>query len=112
MMTQNFPELSETQMEKLLLRALCQPGAGENIWRMALGPLNNYRWREPVHESLFASLRDLRARKPALLHELLPAALTRRGYPDVAWEEFLEPISLSNEDAGLIVQRLLAATTT
>jgi hypothetical protein len=104
-MDQHPAELSETQIEKLLLRALCQPGASDGVWRIAAGPLKTHHWREPVHEALYAVLRDLRARKPALLRELLPAAVTRRGFPDVAWEEFLEPVTLSDEEIRNLLQQ-------
>lgn len=111
-MDQNRADLSETQIEKLLLRALCQARVGDGVWTMVAAELKTYAWREPVHEAISRSLRDLRARKPSLLRELLPAALTRRGFPDVAWEEFLEPVNLTDEDARLLVQRLLAARDT
>jgi hypothetical protein len=100
-------ELSQIEIEKLLLRAMCQPGVRDSIWKIASGPLKTYHWREPVHEALFGALRDLRARKPALLRELLPAALTRRGFPDVAWENFFDTATLSDEEARLLLRRLL-----
>jgi hypothetical protein len=106
-MAQNFLELSQTQIEKLLLRGMCQPEGGESAWTVAADALRTYRWREPVHKALFAALGDLLARKPALMRELLPAALTRRGFPDVPWEDFFKPLNLSEEDARSLLQRLL-----
>jgi hypothetical protein len=108
-MARDPTELSIVQIEKRLLRAMCQPGAGANIGKMASGALRTYHWREPVHEVLFEAVSDLGARKPTLLRELLPAALARRGYPDVAYDEFFEPGTLTDEEARELVRRLLDA---
>ena len=106
-MAQHPSELSETQMEKLLLRAMCQAAAGDHVWAIAARTLGTYRWRDPLHEALFAVLREIRSRNPLDLREHLPAALTRRGFPDVDWDEFFQPVALSAEEAKILVERLI-----
>lgn len=106
-MARDPSDLSIVQIEKRLLAAMCQAAGGGSVWALAEGPLRNYRWREPSHGAVFAALGELPVRNPALLHELFPAALTRKGFPDVAWQDFFEPCALSDEDARESVRQLL-----
>ncbi len=40
------------------------------------------------------------------LREQLSGCATRRGFPDVAWEEFFQPVSVSREEAEELMQQL------
>jgi len=106
-MARDPTELSIVQIEKRLLAAMCQAEGGGSVWALAEGSLRNYRWREPSHGAVFAALGELPVRNPALLRELFPAALTRKGFPDLAWQDFFEPCTVSDEEARRLVQRLL-----
>jgi len=99
--------LSIVQIEKRLLGAMCQAAGGGSVWALAEGPLQNYRWREPSHAAVFAALGELPDRDPVLLRDLFPAVLTRKGFPDLAWQDFFEPCTVSDEEARRLVQRLL-----
>jgi len=99
--------LSIVQIEKRLLGAMCQAAGDGSVWAFVEGPLQNYHWREPSHAAVFAALGELPIRNPALLRDLFPAALTRKGFPDLAWQDFFEPCTLSDEEARRLVERLL-----
>lgn len=70
--------------------------------------LRNYRWRVQLHQVIFNALASIPSDGPALLRQLLPAKLTRLGFPDVEWEEFFAPVSLSRDETIALVRRLEA----
>lgn len=94
------------QSELRLLQALCQ-GTPQGSLRQAAGTmLAKYRWREPLHQIVFELLVSFPSDDIRLLRDELPSKLTRRGFPDVAWEDFFAPHSLSREDAERLVREL------
>jgi hypothetical protein len=103
-------ENPRTEMERQVLRFLCQ-GSGEGDLnhkvRMAL---RSYRWQDPLHQVIFQILCDLPAESPALIREQLPARLTRHGFPDVAWEAFFEPPGLAQKEVERLVRYLVDST--
>jgi hypothetical protein len=95
-----------TQAERQVLRALCQGTAQGSVRESARLLLKNYRWRDPVHGVLFETLANLAAPAPEALRSQLPALLTRRGFPDVAWEDFFSPHGMTKEEAEELMRRL------
>jgi hypothetical protein len=97
---------SREELERQVLRALCQGiGAGSARGR-ARCQLAAYRWSDPIHQVLFECLLELGTPEPARLEAELPARLTRRGFPDVNWEEFFQPVSLSGNEVERLVHEL------
>jgi len=72
---------SRIQLERRLLAALCtgtQGPARESL----RARLSNYAWTDAVHQALFEILTSIPSWNADALRELLPAGLTRRGFPD------------------------------
>src|SRR5438094_9250390 len=105
-MAQHPSELSETQMEKLLLRAMCQAAAGDHVWAIAARTLGTYRWRDPLHEALFAVLREIRSPNPLDLRAHLPADLTGIGVAQTAGDEVCRPVAFTVAAYNVVVERL------
>ena len=94
---------SVVEVERQVLQALCHgaPGSGK-----ALDALRSYRWREPLHQVLFEVLVDLPGAQPEVIGELLPARLTRRGFPDVD-PTWFQSRAFSGKEAERLINRLL-----
>ena len=70
--------------------------------------LRDYRWQWQLHQIIFNAIVAIPSDDPATLRQLLPAKLTRMGFPDVEWEEiFTEPL-LSTERAVEMVRQMTA----
>jgi hypothetical protein len=94
------------QAELLVLRAICQESPPGPVREAASRLLKSYRWQEPVHQVIFTCLLQLPAGNPELLRTELPACLTRKGFPDVDWEVFFEPLSHPLQDVEKVMLRL------
>ncbi len=98
---------TDPELEKLVLRVLCV-GTPQGPVKKALMPLlRNYRWGAQLHQAVFNALAVLPSDDPAILRQLLPARLTRLGFPDVEWEEFFAPHSLSREGSIALARRMV-----
>ncbi len=94
-------------LEKLVLRVLCL-GTPQGPVKEALMPLlRKYHWGAQLHQAIFNALAALPSDDPAILRQLLPAKLTRLGFPDVEWEEFFAPHSFSREDSLALARRMI-----
>ena len=99
---------TDIHLERLTLRVLCT-GTAQGPVKNALVPLlQDYRWQWQLHQVIFKALAAIPADDPATLRQLLPAKLTRMGFPDVEWDEFLAPASLSRDEAIAMVRQVLA----
>jgi hypothetical protein len=96
------------QLERSVLGLLCAGSADGPVKDVLVPLLRGYPWKNPLHHAIFNALAAVPVDDPATLRQLLPAKLTRMGFPDVEWEEFFSPQSLSREEAIALVQRLLA----
>lgn len=95
-------------LEKIVLRLLCA-GTPEGAVRDALIPMiRDYAWRSTLHHAIFDAVRAAPSSDPRILCQLLPAKLTRMGFPDVDWDEIFSQPSTSRDEAIAIVQKLLA----
>lgn len=97
-------------LERLVLRVLCLGTSQGSVKEAAVPLLRGYHWRVPLHEVIFNAVVAIPSDDPVVLRQLLPAKLTRMGFPDVEWEEFFAPHSLSLEEALLLVRRMIAET--
>ena len=99
----------EQQIELMILRALCLGTPQGSVKEIARSLLRDYRWHNPFHEAVWNALYSLPSENPEVLRQLLPAKLTRLGFPDVEWEEFLAPHSLSKNQAIALMRSMAAA---
>lgn len=108
---QDDPEELEgvIETERLILCALCQGTREGSVREVARETLRQYRWREPLHATLFETIMSMPTESTAALREQLPSRLTRRGFPDVAWEDFFEPHSLSKQEVERMISKLALA---
>lgn len=91
--------------ERRVLQALC---AGDRkVLESAVGLLAVYRWREAVHQIIFTCLSSFSASGHVSLRERLAACATRKGFPDVDWEEFFPPDPISGGESEERLQQLL-----
>ena len=96
------------QLEKLVLRLLCS-GTAQGSIKETLPPLlRGYHWKSTLHRAIFNAIAAIPSDDPETLRQLLPAKLTRMGFPDVEWDEILSPSSLTRDEAIALVQQLLA----
>ena len=96
------------QLETLALRLLCT-GTSEAGVRSALVPLlQGYEWKSTLHRAIFDAITTIPSGDPQVLRQLLPAKLTRMGFPDVDWEEIFSPPSHSKDEAIAMVRQMLA----
>lgn len=101
---------NDLDLEKLVLRVFCA-GTLDGAAREATLPLlRGYAWRSTLHKAVFDAILATPSRDPELLRQLLPAKLTRMGFPDVEWEEIFSPPSLSRDEAVARVRQMLAGT--
>ena len=97
---------SNIDAERRLLQALCQDSCEASARNLARSALADYRWCEPVHEIIFRFV--VKQTEPAviLLRDQLPALLTRKGFPDVEWEEFFRAASISETKLADLIRKL------
>lgn len=99
---------TDLNFEVLVLRLLCA-GTSQGAVRDNLVPLlSRYPWSSTLHRAIFRAIVSIPSDDPILLRQLLPAKLTRMGFPDVEWEELFVPVSMTSEEAIESVRKLLA----
>ena len=86
------------QAERSVLRALCLETPPGPLRETAKLILHGYAWQEPLHALVFEILLRHATAPPEALRSRLPALLTRRGFPDVAWEDFFGSPVPPNEE--------------
>ena len=94
--------------ERLVLQALCVEDL--NLLKTARNLLSGYRWREPVHQVIFACLKSFSAAGHTALHEQLAECTTRKGFPDVEWEDFFPPEPISTREAEKLIRQMRDST--
>lgn len=96
------------QLEKLVLRLLCV-GTAQGPVADALSPLlRDYEWESTLHRAIFNAIAAAPSDDPEILRQLLPAKLTRMGFPDVEWDEIFSPPSLTRVEAIALVRQMIA----
>ncbi|MGB6484006.1 MAG: hypothetical protein WBE86_11025 [Candidatus Acidiferrales bacterium] len=102
--------VSPIEAEKQLLRFLCANGedsaARQKFWQR----LSEYSWRDRDHEVLFETIGELLSSAPRQILAQLPAALTRRGFPDISCDFLFTPPQLSAAAALALAEELLRAS--
>lgn len=68
--------------------------------------LRHYTWQLPLHQVIFDVLAGIPSNDSTTICQLLPAKLVRRGFPEVEWEEFFAPLTLSRDEILALVRRM------
>ena len=95
--------------ELLVLRAICQGTPQKRVWAESIEILNDYRFRHPDHQVIFETLREINTDDPRIIHGLLPARLTNKGFPTIDLDELFVPHNLNAQMAVMVMHSLRAA---
>ncbi len=93
--------------ERRVLQALCRGTRGGSVRDVGKLLLQNYRWREASHQAIFDALISIPSEDPLVIRDQLPSRITRRGFPDVAWEEIFKAHGLSKDEAERLMRQLV-----
>lgn len=85
---------------------MCQGTVEGSVLEAGKLILKDYRWHEPLHQVIFDVLVAIPTDVPELIRGQLPARLTRKGFPDVEWEDLFKPHSLSKKEAERLMEQL------
>ncbi len=99
---------TDLELEKLAVRVLCLGTPQGPVKEIVIPLLRNYRWQSQLHQAVFKALAATPSDDPSILRDLLPAKLTRMGFPDVEWETFFAPHSLSRNESLALARRMVA----
>lgn len=102
------PMATNLHLEQFTLRLLCTGTPQGPVKNVLVPLLHDYRWQRQLHQIIFNAIVAIPSDDPATLRQLLPAKLTRMGFPDIEWEEIFTPASLSSEHAVDAVRRMLS----
>src|SRR5579863_10359057 len=108
-MSEPAREAQARKLERQVLRALCAgvpAGSSGSLPGRVRELVSGYRWHDPVHQTLFEILGSLPGASPQVIREQLPARLARKGFPDVAVDEFFRPLTLSNRQVEELIRQL------
>jgi hypothetical protein len=94
------------QQELRLLQFLCHPAPPVALRTRILRHLSGCRWQEPDHQVLFEALCEISTAVPRDLRALLPAQLTRKGFPALSFDVFFQPHGLSPDEAEQLARSL------
>jgi hypothetical protein len=100
---------TDLHAERLALRLLCVGTPQGPVKNVLVPLLRGYRWQRPLHQVIFNAIVSIPTDDPETLRQLLPAKLTRMGFPDVEWEEISLPTSLSTEEAVALARQMVGA---
>jgi hypothetical protein len=102
--------VSPMETEKQLLRFLCASGEDAGARRKLFRRLSEYPWRDRDHEILFGAIGELLSSAPGQILAHLPAALTRRGFPDISWEGLAASPQINEAEALALAEELPGAS--
>jgi hypothetical protein len=94
-------------VEKRALRLLCAGTSQGAVRDGLISLLRSYQWQSTLHQAIFKAVVSIPSDDPDLLRQLLPAKLTRMGFPDVEWEELFAPLSMSGEEAVALARQMI-----
>ncbi len=94
------------ELERELLRALCQEACGGALFAEASARLAGYRFTQPEHQLVFDALRSI-ARDPASrIRERLQVRLNNLGFPEIDLEFYCEQLAVSPRTTRQLIRRL------
>lgn len=95
------------EAERRILSLLCQGHARGPIQDGLDRELARYSWREHEHQVIFEALLEIPSSDPQAIREQLPACLTRKGFPDLDLETYLQPRDLGSSQSTRSIRALL-----
>jgi hypothetical protein len=88
------PDVSHTvELERCLLRLLCNGAPGDTSVADACRELSAYNWLDQDNRVVFEALARVRNADKVPLRAQLTEHATRMGFPDIDWQIYLEPAS-------------------
>ena len=97
---------ARVRVERQVLQAMCQGTVKGSVRELGMALLGNYRWREPAHQAIFSCLVELSAQNLEVVRSHLPERLTRKGFPDIEWNDLYAPHSLSHQKVERLMRQL------
>lgn len=97
---------SRLDAERRVLQVLCQGTPQGPVVDQARASLGGYRWSDPVHQVIFEIVLGLPPDATQAIRDLLPARLTRRGFPDFAIDDLFRPHGLTKAEAVRLIEFL------
>jgi hypothetical protein len=94
---------SRIELERAVLRLLCQSGGGPSLRNRAREILSGYQWSDDAHQATFEILVSFPTAGQEVLREQLPARLTRRGFPDFDFAGLFNAQAPSSADAEVLM---------
>jgi hypothetical protein len=101
------PRISE--IERRILRALCQCADADTAREQPSHELEDYRWHEPEHRVVYEALKAVGGRSGKPLREQLAAEAVRMGFPDVDWAAYFEAADPATAGLPELLRELKAA---
>jgi hypothetical protein len=80
-------------LEDRILRLLCSNSLSREDLHRAINNLTAYTWVEPEHDVVFQAVQRVATGSRRRLRDELPAQLTRMGFPDVNWPQYLAAVN-------------------
>lgn len=109
---ESHKDSTRSAIEVQLLKSLCRAGL-QSISPDERNALSCHSWAAPDHRIVFEALVRLANIPPAALPHQLPAEATRMGFPDVAWDNYFQPLANRNEcESSPTTTELIAALKT
>lgn len=102
--------VSRANSEKQLLQFLCASGEDIAMRRQLFQQLRRYSWRDNEYRILFEAIGELLATAPQQILDHLPAALTRRGFPDISCDALANSPRINSAAAFSLAEELLRAS--
>jgi hypothetical protein len=109
-MHSNDTSVSLIESEKQLLRFLCASDQNVAERQRVCRQLSKYSWRDRDHAILFEAIAELLSAAPREILAHLPAALTRRGFPDMSCDWLTRSAQLNGDEAFALAEELLRAS--
>lgn len=94
------------EAERRVLRALCQEKLQDFRLTTLKKSLTGYRWHAPAHLVIFECLIRFPRGRGLLLRDYLAGCATRKGFPDLDWEDFFDPVSYSASQVESLMKEL------
>ncbi len=87
------------ESELYALRAMCQGTAQRSVFSDGRAILSNYPFLDADHQLLYDTLCEMNTEAPERIRSLLPARLTKKGFPDFDIQTFFQPHNLAADVA-------------
>jgi hypothetical protein len=95
-----------TEIERLLVAALCASELDQQKHAEILDCLAAHKFADPDYETIFLALANLPRAASEHIRETLGARLTRLGFPDIDVERILDLAPPSTEKITILLQQL------